>query len=134
MVIFTRKPAAGRNFGDMTGICWVIPDRVPRNSRILGFREPAFYPDYALVPVIPDGVSDEKRFKYRGDDVVVSRAAAAPLHSALIFHDSFMSYMKPFISRHFQRTYFIQVVKFYPEIVGRVRPSVVIEEMVERGL
>lgn len=115
-----RTVSSTRKGGDLAGL--------------LGLQSVLWEPDSTLAPLRPDGVAVERQFKYKGDDVTVYRCDSAPLGAAVIFHDSFMNAMMPFISRHFRRTYYIHSAKFYPEIVDSVRPAMVMEEMVERLL
>ena len=59
------------------------------------------------------------------------------LPNALIVHDSFIHELRPFISEHFSRILYIWDwwnMNFYPDIIKREKPKIVIEEMAERFL
>jgi len=59
------------------------------------------------------------------------------LLNAVMFHDSFVHELKPFISEHFSRILYIWDrlgMKFYTDIIKREKPKIVIEEMAERFL
>ena len=56
------------------------------------------------------------------------------LPRALIIHDSFMVFMKPFIAEHFSYAEFIWRDNFSLSDIDRVQPDVVIQEIVERNL
>ena len=51
-------------------------------------------------------------------------------------HDSFYSRLRPFLSEQFSRVLYIWDwnMNFYPEIIEREKPKLVIDEMVERFL
>jgi hypothetical protein len=56
------------------------------------------------------------------------------LPRAVIFHDSFMLNLGPFLSEHFQRAVFLNQYEFDREIITRERPNLVIQEIAERTL
>jgi hypothetical protein len=59
------------------------------------------------------------------------------LPNAVIVHDSFIHELRPFISEHFSRILYIWDwwnMNFYPDIIKREKPKIVIEEMAERFL
>jgi hypothetical protein len=56
------------------------------------------------------------------------------LPRAVVFQDSFGHALRPFLSEHFQRAFYSWQVLFDPAVVERERPSVVVQEMVERSL
>jgi len=56
----------------------------------------------------------------------------AGLQRAVMFRDSFVSWLIPFLSEHFSRIVYSWENSFDHELVGRKHPDVVIHEMVER--
>jgi alginate O-acetyltransferase complex protein AlgJ len=56
------------------------------------------------------------------------------LPRAVMFHDSFYVALDPFLSEHFRRIAYVWTDDFYPEVVEREKPQVVIQEMLERKL
>lgn len=58
------------------------------------------------------------------------------LSTALSVHDSFMHQLKPFLSCHFKKVVYIWDwdLHFFPKIIERIKPVVVIDEMAERAL
>lgn len=57
----------------------------------------------------------------------------ASLPSAIIFHDSYMVSLMPFLAQHFRRAVFVWG-EFDPALVERERPELIIHEKVERYL
>ncbi len=53
---------------------------------------------------------------------------------AVVFHDSFMNAIKPFLSEHFSRIAYYWQRNFDPSVIEHERPDVVIQEIVERRL
>jgi alginate O-acetyltransferase complex protein AlgJ len=64
----------------------------------------------------------------------VSRGQNAPLPKMLMVHDSFYNRLQPFLSEQFSRVLYIWDwdMNFYPEIIEREKPKLVIDEMAER--
>jgi hypothetical protein len=58
----------------------------------------------------------------------------AQKRKAVVFHDSFSMYLRPFLGYHFQRTVFVWQREWDKGLLERERPDVVIDEMVERFL
>ncbi len=58
----------------------------------------------------------------------------ARLPRAVVFHDSFMLALYPFLSQHFRRAAYVWQDDFYPEVVERERPEIVLQELLERKL
>lgn len=56
------------------------------------------------------------------------------LPRAVVFHDSFMLALYPFLSQHFRRAAYVWQDDFYPEVVERERPNIVLQELLERKL
>ncbi len=61
----------------------------------------------------------------------VTTVADERLPKAVVFHDSFMIYMAPFLAQHFRHVTFSRT-PFDPALVEREKPDVVIELRVER--
>lgn len=58
----------------------------------------------------------------------------ATLPRAVMFHDSFLNALRPFLSEHFRRIAYVRHDDLLPEFVEREHPEVVIQEWVERKL
>lgn len=58
----------------------------------------------------------------------------ATLPRAVMFHDSFVSAIQPFLSEHFRRIAYFRHDDFLPEVIEREHPEIVIQEWVERKL
>ena len=101
---------------------------------MLGINSIFSEPDLILEPPVNLRAYVEKIYMYKGDKITLTRCDGAPFPVAVIFHDSFMGAMQPFLSLHFQRAYFVYSAHYRPEIVKSLRPTVVIEEIVERHL
>jgi hypothetical protein len=54
--------------------------------------------------------------------------------TAVVFHDSFMQQLAPFLSEHFAETHYVWTREFRPEVILRHTPHVVIQEYGERLL
>jgi hypothetical protein len=54
------------------------------------------------------------------------------LPRAVVFHDSFILALQPFLSEHFRRTAYVWSDYFHGDVVERERPDVVIQQMLER--
>jgi hypothetical protein len=65
---------------------------------------------------------------------VATERAGAALPRAVLFRDSFAENLIPFLAEHFERMLCIWDKSFDPTIIEHERPSVVIQEMVERSL
>jgi alginate O-acetyltransferase complex protein AlgJ len=65
-----------------------------------------------------------------------SECPTAPLPNILMVHDSFYKRLEPFLSEQFSRVLFIWDwdLNFYPGIIEREKPKLVIDEMAERFL
>lgn len=58
----------------------------------------------------------------------------ATLPRAVMFHDSFLNALRPFLSEHFRRIAYVRHDDLLPEFIEREHPEVVIQEWVERKL
>jgi alginate O-acetyltransferase complex protein AlgJ len=103
-------------------------------ARMLGVGAAVTEWDYRLEPPAAPRVVIEKQFDYNGHSVVVTRCDSAKLPMAIVFHDSFMSAMMPFMAFHFRKTYFIHTGNYNLGLLNGLRPTVIIDEMVERGM
>jgi len=56
------------------------------------------------------------------------------LPRAVVYRDSMAIPLIPMLAENFSRVVFVSGIPFDPGLIGRERPDVVIEEMVERGL
>jgi len=65
---------------------------------------------------------------------LVTEIPGSSLPRAVIFRDSFMSQMVPFLSEHFSRAVYAWQNDFDADLVERERPDVVIQELVGRHL
>ena len=65
-----------------------------------------------------------------------TRCETAPLPNILMVHDSFYKRLKPYLSASFSRVLYIWDwgMNFYPDIIEREKPTLVIDEMAERFL
>jgi hypothetical protein len=101
----------------------------------LGDRQPASR--LGLVPRVPrraHWLSSNGALPLGSQGVYISEIDDASLPSAVVFQDSFGEALRPFLSEHFRRTFHSWQVLFDPVVVEQERPSVVIQEMVERSL
>ncbi len=66
----------------------------------------------------------------------LTRCPTAPLPNILMVHDSFYKRLKPYLSASFSRVFYIWdwSMNFYPEIIEREKPKLVVDEMAERFL
>ena len=96
--------------------------------------------DAEVDPGIPAGnarlVVDEEAV---ADGLLISISANSKkgLPKAVVFHDSYFNFMKPYFAEHFERVVMVggkNLDKFGTDIIGQEHPQVVIEEIVERYL
>ena len=66
-------------------------------------------------------------------DVLRSKNYTAPIHKMVMFRDSFGTDLIPHFAQHFQNALYLWK-DFNPQDVGREKPDVVIQEVVERRL
>ncbi len=59
---------------------------------------------------------------------------SAPRLTALVYRDSMAMALIPMLAENFSRTTFVTSVQIDPELVERLKPDIVIEELVERTL
>jgi alginate O-acetyltransferase complex protein AlgJ len=67
-----------------------------------------------------------------GEGRIVTEIPGSTLPRAVVFRDSFMSAMAPFLSEHFSRVVYLWRNDFSAEDVEREQPDVVLHEMVSR--
>ena len=115
-----RVPGQGNDLALLLSLGDVLPasrlslvPRAPRRARWL-----------ATDAALPSG----------SQGVYISEIDDPSLSRAVVFQDSFGEALRPFLSEHFQRTFHSRQVLFDPAVVEQERPSVVIQEMVERLL
>ena len=113
--------ARGGDLGLMVGLAereeWLrLEPLTPWRSRM---KDDVVWPAGAVFPL-------GKPFATESDD--------ARLPRAVIFHDSFMLALYPFLSQHFRRAAYVWQDDFYPEVVERERPDIVLQELLERKL
>jgi hypothetical protein len=110
----------GRDLAGMMGLRQVLREEVlalePRRSRLARVVEPA--------GVAPD--AEEGR--------LVTEIPDSTLPRAVIFRDSFVSSLVPFLSEHFSRAVYVWQNDFDAEAVVKERADVVIQEIVGRHL
>jgi alginate O-acetyltransferase complex protein AlgJ len=116
----TERVTDGMDLAGMIGLTRVLPEvdlglvpRRPRRARVL--EPPGAEPS-----------AEEGR--------VVTEIPGAGLPRALVFRDSFMSRVAPYLSEHFSRAVYLWQNDFDPEAVDREKPDVVIQEIVGRHL
>jgi hypothetical protein len=71
--------------------------------------------------------------KSPGKAEIVSEVDGPRLPTAVIFHDSFMAALRPFLAQSFRRAVYVQG-PFDAAVVAREKPDVVLDERVERYL
>lgn len=69
---------------------------------------------------------------YSGREMVIRETGDQALPNALVFRDSFAKAAIPFLSERFDRSVYIWVHQFLPDIVLAEKPDVVVFEAVER--
>jgi len=57
--------------------------------------------------------------------------ADTTLPKLLMFHDSFGLYMEPLMSEHFSTSTYVWSGLFVPDVVGAVKPDIVVQEFME---
>jgi alginate O-acetyltransferase complex protein AlgJ len=67
-------------------------------------------------------------------ETYVYRCPNAPRFAALVYRDSMAIPLIPMLAENFSRTTFVTSTQIDPELVERLRPDIVIEELVERTL
>jgi len=65
---------------------------------------------------------------------VITECPGAPVGRAVVFRDSLMIKLIPFLSEHFGRAVYLWHQEFDPEVIEREKPDVVIHEFGERVL
>ena len=102
--------------------------------------EPYFWDHYVDMKLTKSGLAHEitppppmSKLAARGPDIVYEHPDAR-LPRAVMFRDSFASWLIPLLSEHFSRIVYTWQYTFDKEIVERENPDVVIQELVERVL
>ena len=93
--------------------------------------------DLTLVPTRPRRARVDRTGRREPDDEVgrlVTEIADPSLPRAVIFRDSFVSRLAPFLSEHFSRAVYLWQNDFDAEVVLQEHPDVVIQEIVGRHL
>lgn len=124
-------------------------------ARIMGLKfavnEPLRHPvltSTRTVRVLPGGGPVELAVKdiQRSGVPLITTCEEGEIDSAIIFHDSFGQAMIPFLARHFKRAVFVWLKgyeretgyvwseSFDADLLERERPTVVIQQLVERRL
>ena len=69
-----------------------------------------------------------------GVETYVFVCANAPRFSAVVYRDSAAVWLRPLLPQNFSRTTFVSSPGLDPDLVERLRPDIVIQELVERSL
>lgn len=75
-----------------------------------------------------------ERMDVRGHERFTSRRPDGEIASAVILRDSFGEALIPYLARHFATATWIWTYDFPAELIAKLHPKVVIEELVERKL
>ena len=67
-------------------------------------------------------------------EIYVNRCADASRYTALVYRDSNAIPLIPMLAENFARSTFVSSAQINPALVDRLKPDIVIEEMVERSL
>jgi alginate O-acetyltransferase complex protein AlgJ len=73
-------------------------------------------------------------FATSGEPRIVTEIPGSTLPTAVMFRDSFTSWLAPFISEHFSRIVYLWQKDFDANVIRSEKPEVVIQEMVSRHL
>jgi hypothetical protein len=99
-------------------------------ARLLGLHEDLFREQRVrLVPRLPR----QARVRREGRRLVVETGVRG-LPRAVVFSDSFIAWLLPFLGEHFERAVVVRQRQFDPGLVEAERADVVIHQMVERYL
>lgn len=106
-------------------------------ARMVDSPLPVYDTRVTLTPRQPRQASFVK-LPSQGDEVKreVSSNPSAPLRSALVLHDCFFSSVMPYFGEHFQTVHYegLDPIRFPVELIERLQPTVVVQQMVERRL
>jgi alginate O-acetyltransferase complex protein AlgJ len=69
-----------------------------------------------------------------GIETYVFNCPNAPRFSAVVYRDSAAVWLRPLLPQNFSRTTFVSSPGLDPELIERLRPDIVIQELVERSL
>jgi len=114
-----RAMVPGKDLARMLG----LRSRLPEEELTLMPREPRL----ARVVEPVDGRTGSEVAR-----VVTERAGALP--RAVVFRDSFMTAMMPFLSEHFSRAVYLWQPNFDPAVIEAEHPDIVIQEWVGRNI
>ncbi len=64
----------------------------------------------------------------------IATSPSAPLGGAVIWHDSFMKRLMPWLDEHWQRVRYLRVADFPADVITQERPQIVVHEIGERRL
>jgi alginate O-acetyltransferase complex protein AlgJ len=104
---------------------------------MLGLKDVLLEHDLRLVPRVPraarvvEPANPDPRFM---EALVVTEHPDRRLPRAVVFRDSFLSAMIPFLSEHFSRAVYLWQNNFDPATIEKEHPDVVIQEWVGRHL
>ena len=116
----------GRNLAGMLAMPFAFWDVYSDLSRIA--------PRYAQQkPETPEDASSPRRLPISGSDVVYERRDGSRPR-AVMFRDSFTTWLIPLLSEHFERIVYSWQHTFDRRLVEREHPDLVIQEMFERAL
>ena len=145
LVAYQRIVAAVRVRVPRTPPAWTREDFEPEDHLVagldlagmMGLKRVLRETDLALVPrrprrarvVEPPGAAPTAE-----EGTLVTEIDDRSLPRAVIFRDSFVSRLAPFLSEHFSRAVYLWQNDFDADVVRRERPDVVIQEIVGRHL
>jgi alginate O-acetyltransferase complex protein AlgJ len=145
LVAYQRIIAAVRARVPTTPPAWRREDFDPIARRVegmdlagmMGLKRVLFETDLALVPrhprrarvVEPAGAEPTAQ-----EGTLITEIDDPSLPRAVVFRDSFVSRMVPFLSEHFSRAVYLWQNDFDADVVAREHPDVVIQEIVGRHL
>jgi hypothetical protein len=84
----------------------------------------------AIEPVPAREILPKRSNKGTGPTMTTNDLATGKV---VVFQDSFARHWRPLLAHHFKRVIYVPARAFEPELLGREKPDVVIQEMVERN-
>jgi hypothetical protein len=113
--------------GDLARVCGLQTDLPEPQTQL--------HPLSAVAATFADGSPITiQRTDVRARNDLETRSPTGEIPSAVILRDSFGEALMPFLSRHFQRGRWIWTDDFPADLIAEVKPSLVIEQTVERKL
>lgn len=106
-------------------------------AAMIGLKRVLREEDLRLVPKQPRGyrvIVPEGGYATGGEPLIITEIPGSTLPRAVIFRDSFMSALAPYLSEHFSRAVYLWQNDFDAKIVADEHPDVVIHEIVGRHL